>query len=180
MTPQKPPRLATALLKLLSRGNDPLIGDVQEQFQRGRSRRWYWSQAAGVGISRCAHDHRLQAFLALAALMGIAASVGWWSTSRFAVPLLLGFTFTSLKLWRLHRTSLVLLYATSVALVLPHWMMADTLVMGHGDRVFWAIARVLAGYGVVGVLLVPFLILRLGRSGPLADPPISLSLGRII
>jgi hypothetical protein len=73
---------------------------------------------------------------------------------------------------------LVLLYATSVALVLPNWMMADTLVMSGGDRLFWAIARVLAGYGVVGVLMVPFLILRLGRSGPLAEPPISLSLTR--
>jgi hypothetical protein len=37
---------------------------------------------------------------------------------------------------------------------------------------------VLGGYGVVGVLLVPFLIMRLGRSGPLAEPPIELSLGR--
>ena len=50
--------------------------------------------------------------------------------------------------------------------------------MSGGDRVFWAIARVLAGYGIVGILLVPFLILRLGRSGPLSEPPVSLSLGR--
>jgi hypothetical protein len=50
--------------------------------------------------------------------------------------------------------------------------------MNSGDRLFWAIARVLAGYGVVGVLMVPFLILRLGRSGPLAERPISLSLVR--
>ena len=36
----------------------------------------------------------------------------------------------------------------------------------------------LAGYGVVGLLMVPFLILRLSRTGPLAERPISLSLGR--
>jgi hypothetical protein len=111
-------------------------------------------------------------------LLGTGLSVGWWGTSRFMVPVLLGVTLTSWKLWRLHRTSLVLLYATSVALVLPHWMMDATAVMSAGDRVFWAIARVLAGYGIVGILLVPFLILRLGRSGPLAEPPVSLSLGR--
>jgi len=129
-------------------------------------------------MARCAGDQRLRTVATVAAMFAAGSAVGWWGTSRIAVPLLLGFTFTSWKLWRLHRTSLVLLYATSVALVLPHWMMDSTLVMSGGDRVFWAIARVLAGYGVVGVLLVPFLILRLGRSGPLAERPINLSLSR--
>ena len=74
--------------------------------------------------------------------------------------------------------SLAILYATSVVILLPHWMIAHHLTPTVGDRLFWAIAEMLAGYGVVGVLLVPFLILRLGRTGPLAEGPISLSLTR--
>jgi len=178
MTPHTPPRLAAMLVRLAAGDNDALVGDLEEQFRSGGSRRWYWSQAVRMTMARCAGDQRLRTVATVAAMFAAGSAVGWWGTSRIAVPLLLGFTFTSWKLWRLHRTSLVLLYATSVALVLPHWMMDSALVMSGGDRVFWAIARVLAGYGVVGVLLVPFLILRLGRSGPLAERPINLSLSR--
>jgi len=178
MTPQAPPRLAAALIKLAAGRNDALVGDLEEQFRSGRSSGWYWSQAVRMAIGRCADDQRLRVAMTIAALLVTGTFVGWWGTSRLAVPVLLGFTFTSWKLWRLHRTSLVILYATSVALVLPHWMMDTTLVMSGGDRVFWAIARVLAGYGFVGVLMVPFLILRFGRSGPLAERPIALSLNR--
>jgi hypothetical protein len=174
MTGHTPSRMAAALLKLIACGNDALAGDLEEQFRTGRSTRWYWSQVAAIAV----RSRRIQAAVILAATLMTIATVGWWGTSRFMVPVLLGVTLTSWKLWRLHRTSLVLLYATSVALVLPHWMMDATPVMSAGDQVFWAIARVLAGYGVVGILLVPFLILRLGRSGPLAEPPVSLSLGR--
>jgi hypothetical protein len=178
MTPNTPPRLAAALIRLAAGRNDALVGDLEEQFRSGQSRGWYWSQAARMAIGRCIDDQRLRVVMTIAVLLATGTSIGWWGTSRFAVPVLLGFTFTSWKLWRLHRTSLVLLYAASVALVLPHWMMDDALVLSGGERVFWAIARVLAGYGVVGVLMVPFLILRLGRSGPLAERPISLSLSR--
>jgi hypothetical protein len=177
MTPQTPPRLAAAIVRLAARGNDALVGDLEEQFRSGRSRRWYWSQAARMTLGRCVDD-RLQVAAAIPALLVAGISVGWWGTSRIAVPILLGFTLTSWKLWRLHRTSLVLLYASAVALLLPEWMVGSTLIMNSGDRLFWAIARVLAGYGVVGVLMVPFLILRLGRSGPLAEQPITLSLAR--
>jgi hypothetical protein len=155
---------------------DPLFGDLHEM-RRTRSRTWYGVQIAATAVSRCVHARSVRVAAMVILLLGTGLSVGWWGTSRFMVPVLLGFTLTSWKLWRLHRTSLVLLYATSVALVLPHWMMDATVVMSGGDRVFWAIARVLAGYGVVGILLVPFLILRLGRSGPLAEPPLNLSLG---
>ena len=178
MTPHTPPRLAAMLVRLAAGGNDALLGDLEEQFRAGRSRRWYWSQAARMMFDRHIHDQRLQIVAAIPALLVAGISLGWWGTSRIAVPVLLGLTFTSFKLWRLHRTSLVLLYATSVALVLPEWMVGHTLLMSGGDRLFWAIARVLAGYGVVGVLMVPFLILRLGRSGPLAEQPINLSLSR--
>lgn len=154
---------------------DPLLGDLREM-AAARSRAWYGLQVAAVVVAACVQDRRLRAALVRVVLLAASIFGGWWGTSRFAVPVLLGMMFTSWKLWRLHRISLVLLYATSVSLVLPHWMTSDALLMSGGDRVFWAIARVLAGYGIVGILLVPFLILRLGRSGPLAEPPVSLSL----
>lgn len=176
MTPHTPPRLAAMLVRLVAGDNDALVGDLEEQFRSGRSRRWYWSQAARMMLGRRFDDRGIA--LAILALLVAGLSLGWLGTSRVAVPVLLGFTFTSWKLWRLHRTSLVLLYAASVALLLPEWMVGHTLMMSGGDRLFWAIARVLAGYGVVGVLMVPFLILRLGRSGPLAERPITLSLSR--
>jgi hypothetical protein len=167
-------QVAAAVLRLTAHGNDALAGDLEEQLHSGRSAAWYWLQVAAIIV----RARRVQVALGIAALMTVTGTIGWWAGTRFAVPLVLGFTLTSWKLWRLHRTSLVLLYAMSVALVFPRWMMDTTVVLSGGDRLFWAIARVLAGYGVVGLLLVPFLILRLGRSGPLAEPPVTLSLGR--
>jgi len=70
--------------------------------------------------------------------------------------MMLGMAITSWKLWRLQRTSLVVLHVASVALVSPYWMSGQTEAMTTGDRVFWSIARILGGYGVVGVLLVRF------------------------
>ena len=176
MTP-KPPTLAIALLKRIAGQNDALMGDLEEQFRNGRSRTWFWSQTIGIVINRCLHENSCAACLVfLAFVIGTGSTVGWWGT-RFALPVLLGLALTSWKIWKLHRTSLVILYIMSIALVAPHWM-ANVSTMSGGDRLFWTIARVLGGYGVVGVLLVPFLIMRLGRSGPLAEPPIELSLGR--
>jgi hypothetical protein len=176
MTP-KPPTLALALLKRITGHNDALAGDLEEQLRNGRSRTWFWSQAIGIAMHRCLHENSCAACLVLLAfIIGTGSTVGWWGT-RFAVPVLLGLALTSWRVWRLHRTSLVILYITSIALVAPHWM-ADVSTMSGGDRLFWTIARLLGGYGVVGVLLVPFLIMRLGQSGPLAEPPIELSLGR--
>jgi hypothetical protein len=176
MTP-KPPKLAIALLKRIAGQNDALMGDLEEQFRNGRSRTWFWSQTMGIVINRCVHQHSCAACLVFAAfVIGTGSTVGWWGT-RFAVPALLGLALTSWKMWKLHRTSLVILYITSIALVAPQWM-AGVSTMSGGDRLFWTIARVLGGYGVVGVLLVPFLVMRLGRLGPLAEPPVQLTLRR--
>jgi len=173
----RPPAVASALLKRIAGQHDALVGDLEEQFRNGRSRTWFWRQTLGIVVNRCLHEHVCATCLVFAALViGTGSTVGWWGT-RFAVPVLLGLVLTSWKMWRLHRTSLVILYITSIALVSPHWM-ADVSSMSGPDRLFWTIARVLGGYGVVGVLLVPFLVMRLGRLGPLAEPPIDLSLTR--
>jgi hypothetical protein len=43
MTTQ-PPRLALALLKRFVPGEEPLAGDLAEEFAAGRSRAWFWRQ----------------------------------------------------------------------------------------------------------------------------------------
>jgi hypothetical protein len=48
MTRGRPPRVSTWLLKRLAAGRhgESLAGDLIEQYARGRSRLWYWRQAA--------------------------------------------------------------------------------------------------------------------------------------
>lgn len=177
MTLRQPPKLASALLRRIA-DDDSLAGDLDEEFSRGRTPRWYWSQVLGAAAAKCVRAHACAVCIVAAAVaLSLGSTIGWWQT-RFIVPVLLGMAITSWKLWRLHRTSLVILYVTSVALVSPYWMSGETEMMTTGSRVFWSITRILGGYGVVGVLLVPFLILRLGRSGPLSEPPIRISLTR--
>ena len=49
MTTKQPPRLATLLIKHCS-ANEPLSGDLHEEYQAGRTDIWYWRQAlAAVG-----------------------------------------------------------------------------------------------------------------------------------
>jgi hypothetical protein len=38
------PRLASIILDLLAPGNEALVGDLEEEFSRGRSTAWYWRQ----------------------------------------------------------------------------------------------------------------------------------------
>jgi preprotein translocase subunit SecY len=55
MTEEQPPTLATWLLKRAARGNEALVGDLLEEYRRGRSTAWYWRQvltAVIVGGSR--------------------------------------------------------------------------------------------------------------------------------
>jgi hypothetical protein len=44
MRPENPPRFATLLLKAFT-DNEPLVGDLHEEYHAGRSRAWYWRQA---------------------------------------------------------------------------------------------------------------------------------------
>lgn len=70
---RKPPTLATWLL---SRFVDcSLVGDLLEEYRRGRSRRWYWRQAL-IAVSRSADgDVRCHPVLALRALLVLVLSV---------------------------------------------------------------------------------------------------------
>lgn len=44
MIREQPPALATWLLNWAARGNEALIGDLLEEYRRGRSAVWYWKQ----------------------------------------------------------------------------------------------------------------------------------------
>ncbi len=70
MNSRTAPRAATWLLERLgSRSRfDPLIGDLVEQFEEGRSRRWYWRQAVGTLAIGLARTLRLHAFSFIAAV----------------------------------------------------------------------------------------------------------------
>jgi hypothetical protein len=60
------PRLASWLLRRLTSGpnREALIGDLDEQFARGRSSAWYWRQVVSaivVGVTRDLRQHQLLA-----------------------------------------------------------------------------------------------------------------------
>jgi hypothetical protein len=59
-----PPTLATWLLTHLASGNDSLVGDLAEAYERGRSRWWYWRQV--LALVGCRSWRELRAS-------------GWWS-----------------------------------------------------------------------------------------------------
>jgi hypothetical protein len=41
---RRPPRLASLVLERLAPGNEALLGDLEEEYARGRSTAWYWRQ----------------------------------------------------------------------------------------------------------------------------------------
>ena len=70
MTSRTAPRAATWLLERVGGRSrfEPLIGDLVEQFEDGRSRLWYWRQAAGTLAIDLARPLRLHAFSFIAAV----------------------------------------------------------------------------------------------------------------
>lgn len=70
MSARSAPRAATWLLERLGAGRrfEPLIGDLLEQFEAGRSRLWYWHQTMGALASHAFETLRRHAPTFLAAL----------------------------------------------------------------------------------------------------------------
>lgn len=52
MTTPHPPKRAAWLLERLSGDNEPLIGDLHEEFARRQSAWWFWRQVLAVAINR--------------------------------------------------------------------------------------------------------------------------------
>ncbi len=52
MTTKRPPALALALLRRVAADNDPLVGDLIEEFDNGRSASWFWRQVLTAAVTR--------------------------------------------------------------------------------------------------------------------------------
>jgi len=86
MNGHQPPRVATWLLCHFgcSAQTDTVIGDLAEQYQRGRSRLWYWWQVAVAiieGFIISVRIHKLVVFRAL--LIGMAFQLLFWYSIHF-------------------------------------------------------------------------------------------------
>ena len=60
-----PPRLATLLLRGLAPPNDPLAGDLAEEFAAGRSASWYWRQVGSAIAGGWLHNFDLHELFAV-------------------------------------------------------------------------------------------------------------------
>lgn len=77
MSSRTAPRAATWLLERVGGRSrfEPLIGDLVEQFEEGRSRLWYWRQAVGTLAIDLVQTLRLRAFSFIAAVTAGCALV---------------------------------------------------------------------------------------------------------
>lgn len=99
-----PPALANWLLSRLfdAYRRDGLIGDLEEEYRRGRSRAWYWREVlTAVAASRRGRPMRHLAFRALRVLMiaGVLMAAGF----HWAWPLFICALDPSWYFWLSHR-----------------------------------------------------------------------------
>src|SRR5262245_58401889 len=84
MKSSRPPVIATWFLTEFgcSPQNESLIGDLTEEYARGRSRVWYWWQVVVALVAGLLQEVRTQKALAARALI-----TGWFFVSLFALLL---------------------------------------------------------------------------------------------
>lgn len=155
MTSAQPPAAPTWLLNHFDCGprNDALIGDLLEEYARGRSRAWYWRQvlaAIAVNFGRALYEHPVLALRALAIAWTMFLLTRRIPTLGLLVRLLRPaghpFSFT------------LLMVAWFVGVVL-----SDAVLLAIG----WIVARLHRPHRTVMVLLVALSILAYG----LTDTP---------
>ena len=66
---RRPPKIAAWLIER----NSPLAGDLLEEFQRGKSRGWFWRQALIAMAAGWGHNVRVSQLYLTALLIGFAA-----------------------------------------------------------------------------------------------------------
>jgi hypothetical protein len=145
MNASQPPRLATWLLQRWGSGpkREFLVGDLLEQYQRGRSSAWYWRQTMTTILIGGSGDLRDHPWLGVRAIV-----MGW-------VIYLLPFPGTWQALWRasLHSWGLNLQLAGEVPVYL-------VCVVGG-----WMVARLHRHHaaGAVGVYTLTVLLFEYGH-----------------
>ena len=152
MTIAQPPLFAARLLKRLvpARDHDALLGDLNEEFQRGRSVLWYWAQilaAIVVGSLKDLRTHPIVAaravvtgliaqmllVIALSALPSVLTGAGFmWGGNWIGLP--------SPAYWHWP-------YAPSLDMVMLAAWFAGHVTIG------WLIVRLHRGHGVTPVLV---------------------------
>ena len=103
MTANQPPLIAAWLLRHFgsSPNNDVVIGDLNERYQRGRSRLWYWRQVAAtivVGFLNEVWSHKFLTIRVVA--LGWALDIVLRRAIDVTVGLLLALQSWS-RLWRM-------------------------------------------------------------------------------
>jgi hypothetical protein len=150
MTPRQPPRFAGRLLKRLvpAQDHDALLGDLFEEYQRGRSNVWYCLQilvAIVVGSWKDVRTHALVA--ARASITGLIAQMVLLAAFS-ALPNVLtgaGFMWGGRWIglpWYWHWP-----YAPSLDMVMMAVWIAGHVMIG------WLIVRLHRGHGVTMVLV---------------------------
>jgi hypothetical protein len=134
----KPPRLAMAILMRLGPREEPLVGDLVEEYTTGRSRLWFWRQAlaaVAAGAIRGIRDQPLRA-------VG-AAALGWAVLGLVFVP------FGDRA-------------ANGLAKLVWNWNRA----VGYGSNVWWPFQIAAAFVSYAGFALSAFVVARLHRGNP--------------
>lgn len=153
MRSSRPPALATWWLEHVRFGvtNDFLIGDLVEEYGRGRSTSWYWKQVVAAFVVNFVREVRTQPLLAARTVASVWSV--WYlygfvfrsSLQKLTIPLppTIGFMWLLAgcgawagagwivaRLHREHETAMVLLFATAVLLWKLPWfyqLFVDTL-----------------------------------------------------
>jgi len=134
----KPPGLAMAILTRLGPQDQPMVGDLIEEYTTGRSRMWFWRQAlaaVAAGAIRGIRDQPLRAVGAVA--------LGW-------AVLALVFVLFGDKA------------ANGLAKLVWNWNRA----VGYGSNVWWPFQITAAFVSYAGFALSAFVVARLHRGNP--------------
>jgi hypothetical protein len=126
-----PPRLADRLLTRLlpTSRTETLVGDLHEQYQRGRSRGWYWRQVIEALVLSLARDLRSHKLLTVRAL-----ALGW-------AMLTFGQYFVLRPLSRIDRW----LFMTGLV---SHYVPWDDLVVAVFDALLVTLVGAVSGWTV--------------------------------
>jgi hypothetical protein len=136
---KKPPRLPMAILMRLGPREEPLVGDLIEEYTTGRSRLWFWRQAVAAVVAGAIRRIRLQPVRTVGAM-----TTGW------AVLLLLFGLFGDRA-------------ADGLANLVWDW---DRQTMGYGTGIWWPFQICAALVSYTGFALSALVVARLHRGNP--------------
>jgi len=181
MSTMQPPEFPATLLKRVvpAEDHEVLLGDLAEEYQRGRSIAWYWSQilsAVVVGAFRDVRAHPLLALRAAAvglvlfvmlirvqlALRDVATGAGFmWGTTWIGLPFYWHWPYYC---------------SWSFSAFLQVLSLTGSLVLG------WIVARTHRRHGITMVFafLAALILYRLWMISTVPGPVIGLSFGLLV